>query len=59
VVARPIGEFRTPSDYQYQLVRTNCDMLRLIQLGLTLLDKNGNCPPGITTWQFNFKFSLV
>jgi len=59
VVARPIGEFRTKSDYQYQLLRCNVDMLKVIQLGFTFLNKNGETPPGTSTWQFNFKFNLA
>jgi CCR4-NOT transcription complex subunit 7/8 len=58
VVARPIGQFKTSSDYHYQTLRCNVDLLKLIQLGITLCDDNGNTPPGITTWQFNFKFNL-
>ncbi|XP_041972925.1 CCR4-NOT transcription complex subunit 7-like isoform X2 [Aricia agestis] len=58
VVARPIGEFRSTADYQYQLLRCNVDLLRIIQLGLTFMDENGKTPPGYTTWQFNFKFNL-
>ncbi|XP_053203782.1 CCR4-NOT transcription complex subunit 7-like [Panonychus citri] len=58
VVARPIGEFRSSSDYQFQLLRCNVDLLKIIQLGLTFLDENGKTPPGYSTWQFNFKFSL-
>ncbi|XP_052738176.1 CCR4-NOT transcription complex subunit 7-like isoform X2 [Bicyclus anynana] len=58
VVARPIGEFRSTADYQYQLLRCNVDLLRIIQLGLTFMDENGKTPPGCSTWQFNFKFNL-
>lgn len=59
MVARPIGEFRSTADYQYQLLRCNVDLLRIIQLGLTFLDENGKPPAGpYTTWQFNFKFNL-
>ncbi|XP_015929403.1 CCR4-NOT transcription complex subunit 7 [Parasteatoda tepidariorum] len=59
VVARPIGEFRSTADYQYQLLRCNVDLLKIIQLGLTFMDENGKSPPGFTTWQFNFKFNLT
>ena len=59
VVARPIGEFRSTSDYQYQLLRCNVDLLKIIQLGLTFLDAKGETPVGYTTWQFNFKFNLT
>jgi len=59
VVARPIGDFKSTADYQYQLLRCNVDLLKIIQLGLTFLDAQGNMPEGITTWQFNFKFNLT
>jgi len=59
VVARPIGEFRTNSDYQYQLLRCNVDMLKIIQLGLTFMNEQGETPLGVSTWQFNFKFNLT
>ncbi|CAK8686643.1 CCR4-NOT transcription complex subunit 7-like [Clavelina lepadiformis] len=59
VVARPIGEFRTNSDYQYQLLRCNVDMLKIIQLGLSFMNENGEAPSGVSTWQFNFKFNLT
>ncbi|XP_059607440.1 CCR4-NOT transcription complex subunit 7 isoform X2 [Phlebotomus argentipes] len=59
VVARPLGEFRSSADYQYQLLRCNVDILRIIQLGLTFMDDEGKTPPGFTTWQFNFKFNLA
>jgi len=58
VVARPIGEFKSTADYQYQLLRCNVDLLKIIQLGLSFFDKDGNTPEGICTWQFNFKFNL-
>jgi len=58
VVARPIGNFTTASDYLYQTMRCNVDLLKIIQIGLTLADANGNHPPDICTWQFNFHFSL-
>ncbi|CDS11386.1 Putative CCR4-NOT transcription complex subunit7 [Lichtheimia ramosa] len=58
VVARPIGTFRTSSDYHYQTLRCNVDVLKIIQLGITFADEHGNLPRNICTWQFNFKFSL-
>jgi len=39
-------------------MRCNVDLLRIIQLGLTLTDAEGNHPNDNCTWQFNFKFSL-
>ncbi|KAG1834231.1 ribonuclease H-like domain-containing protein [Suillus variegatus] len=58
VVARPIGTFKTSSDYHYQTMRCNVDLLKLIQAGITLADEEGNFPQDVTTWQFNFKFSI-
>lgn len=58
VVARPIGSFRGSSDYHYQTLRCNVDLLRIIQLGITLCDENGELAPGVCTWQFNFQFSI-
>ncbi|KAG6827112.1 hypothetical protein H0H92_013156 [Tricholoma furcatifolium] len=58
VVARPIGTFKTSSDYHYQTLRCNVDLLRIIQVGVTLADENGNFPEECSTWQFNFKFSM-
>eukprot|EP00029_Vermamoeba_vermiformis_P009161 TRINITY_DN4482_c0_g1_i1.p1 TRINITY_DN4482_c0_g1~~TRINITY_DN4482_c0_g1_i1.p1 ORF type:complete len:280 (+),score=32.26 TRINITY_DN4482_c0_g1_i1:76-915(+) len=58
IVARPVGTFRSQSDYHYQKLRCNVDLLKIIQLGLSFSDAEGNPPPGIATWQFNFKFSL-
>ncbi|KXS20884.1 CAF1-domain-containing protein [Gonapodya prolifera JEL478] len=58
VVARPIGTFKTSADYHYQTLRCNVDLLRLIQLGVTCADEEGNLPEGVCTWQFNFKFNL-
>ncbi|OAF68158.1 hypothetical protein A3Q56_04081 [Intoshia linei] len=58
VVARPLGEFRYQSDHIFQLLRCNVDLLKLIQLGITLMNEKGQVPDGISTWQFNFKFNL-
>jgi len=58
VVARPIGSFKSSSDYHYQTLRCNVDLLRIIQLGITLCDENGVLAEPICTWQFNFRFSL-
>ena len=54
---RPIGNFKTGSDYHFQTMRTNVDVLKIIQLGITLSDEQGNSPE-VSTWQFNFAFNL-
>ena len=53
-----MGTFRTTAEYNYQALRSNVDLLKLIQLGLTFSDEHGNLCPGTCTWQFNFKFNL-
>lgn len=58
VVAKPIGEFRSQMEYHFQVLRVNVNMLKLIQLGITFFDADGNVPHPVCTWQFNFKFSL-
>jgi CCR4-NOT transcription complex subunit 7/8 len=58
VVARPIGSFTTSTDYQYQTLRCNVDLLRLIQLGMAFFRADGSYMDGVPVWQFNFKFSL-
>lgn len=58
VVARPIGAFRTSAEFNYQTMRCNVDLLKIIQLGMTFSDQDGNLPPGTSVWQFNFKFNL-
>jgi len=58
IVAKPVGNFSSMDEYKYQLVKCNVDLLKMIQLGVTLFDAHGNRPPGVCTWQFNFRFSL-
>ncbi|CDW53971.1 ccr4 associated factor [Trichuris trichiura] len=59
IVARPIGDFRSTADYQYQLMRCNVHLLKLIQVGFSFFTHDGRRPPGISTWQFNFSFNLA
>merc|ERR1711962_51143 len=59
IVAKPTGNFNTMDEYKYQLVKCNVDLLKMIQLGITLFDAQGNRPKGVCTWQLNFKFSLT
>lgn len=42
----------------YKFIKSNVDQLKIIQVGLTLTDENGDAPSPICTWQFNFKFNL-
>ena len=55
VVARPMGDC-SAAEMTYQTLRINVDMLKIIQLGLSFTDGEGNWAEGCTCWQFNFKF---
>ncbi|GMY35648.1 probable CCR4-associated factor 1 homolog 7 [Fagus crenata] len=58
IVLRPIGNFKSSSDYNYQTLKANVDLLKLIQLGLTFSDEKGNLPykdNKYCVWQFNFR----
>lgn len=59
IVLRPVGSFKTNSEYNYQTLKANVDLLKLIQLGLTFSDEHGNLPTcedgRQCIWQFNFR----
>lgn len=59
VVIRPIRNFESATERNYQTLKANVDLLKLIQLGLTFSDENGNLPTCGTNkyciWQFNFR----
>jgi len=40
-----MGNFISKSDYHYQTIRANVDMLKIIQLGITLWTSDGELPP--------------
>jgi CCR4-NOT transcription complex subunit 7/8 len=42
----------------YSYLKKNVDQLKIIQLGITLSDANGNYPSDVNTWQFNFDFNV-
>ncbi|KAF7880817.1 uncharacterized protein EAF02_006708 [Botrytis sinoallii] len=45
IVARPMGSFNGKGDYHYQCLRCNVDLLKLIQLGITLYSEDGESLP--------------
>ncbi|GAB7362447.1 hypothetical protein MBLNU230_g2769t1 [Neophaeotheca triangularis] len=46
IVARPIGNFAgSKAEYHYQTLRCNVDILKPIQLGITLWSTEGDLPP--------------
>lgn len=40
-----MGGFRGKSDYHYQCLRTNVDMLKVIQIGIAVFNEDGEQPP--------------
>ena len=42
----------------YKSLKINVDLLKIIQLGLSFSDKDGNLCDECPCWQFNFKFDL-
>jgi len=46
------------SNSNYKNIKNNVDNLKVIQVGITLSDENGEFPDDFSTWQFNFKFDL-
>lgn len=59
VVAKPVGVFKNPHEFYYATLRYNVNLLKIIQLGLSLLNERGEVPEGCCTWQFNFRFNLA
>lgn len=52
------GQGLTQKEIYYDAIKSNVDKLKLIQVGLTLCDEEGNYPKDTSTWQFNFNFDL-
>ena len=44
-----MGAFTTKADYHYQTLRCNVDLLKVIQLGITLFNEEGDTPPAHPT----------
>lgn len=59
VVVRPILSYRDKYQYRYFTTKANVDMLKVIQIGITLLNEKGTPREGICTWTFNFQFDLA
>ena len=58
MVVKPVGDFTTAGAYQYTTIRTNVDILKMIQLGLTFCNAQGELPKHngeLCVWQFNFR----
>ena len=47
VVAKPVTETYSP-DYHYKSLKVNVDLLKIIQLGLSFADEDGNFAPQVS-----------
>jgi CCR4-NOT transcription complex subunit 7/8 len=43
---------------EYLRIKANADILKIIQLGVTISDAQGRLPSPVSTWQFNFDFNI-
>jgi hypothetical protein len=42
------------AEFEYQMIKANCDNLKLIQVGIALSNEHGEFPRGKSlAWQFN------
>jgi CCR4-NOT transcription complex subunit 7/8 len=58
VVAKPVGDLGS-AGFAYQTLQCNVDLLKIIQLGISFCDADGNTPnEGCYCYQFNFRFDL-
>lgn len=59
VVVRSVGVFKSTAEYHYHTLKSNVDLLKLIQLGFTFSDEEGQLPCSESkecwVWQFNFR----
>lgn len=52
-----MGNFPSKADYHYQCLRCNVDLLKLIQLGITLFSVDGDVPPAQSDEPSNRNYS--
>ena len=52
--------YNIDNEFYYKNMKLNVESTKIIQLGITLTNKNGEYPKDFPyhTWQFNFKFDL-
>lgn len=58
IVSRPVGTFKSSSDYHYQTLRTNADLLNIIQLSLCCVKIRDGEVSNSIIWQFNFAYDI-
>lgn len=58
VVVEDIQQVQNEQHREYRRIKANVDILKIIQIGITLADEDGKMPTPISTWQFNFDFDI-
>lgn len=48
--------YYSEQECEYFLVKRNVEETKMIQIGLSIADEDGNVPHPVCTWQFNFRF---
>lgn len=56
IVSRPTGHFRDHAEYNYQMLKCNVDLVKVIRISFTFSDSKGARPRSTSTWAFNFHF---
>ncbi|QRG37663.1 hypothetical protein FDK38_002042 [Candidozyma auris] len=59
IVARPLGTFKSSADYHFQCLRSNSDILNLIQLSLCAVKMQNDKISNSVIWQFNFAYDVT
>uniref|UniRef100_A0A914M2Q6 poly(A)-specific ribonuclease n=1 Tax=Meloidogyne incognita TaxID=6306 RepID=A0A914M2Q6_MELIC len=59
VVITPVGQFYAKDEFNYQQLYCNVNLLKLIQVGFTLMNEKGDLTPNRDIWQFNLHFSVA
>lgn len=55
-VAKPLGLFSSSADFEYQTLKCNVDLTKLVQLRLIISNEDGERPEGVSSWRFHFGF---
>lgn len=58
IIARPTGVFSNYAEYNYQMMKCNVDLGKVIRLILAFTDQAGRRPDGTSTWAFNFALDV-
>eukprot|EP00730_Choanoeca_flexa_P019368 TRINITY_DN9454_c0_g1_i1.p1 TRINITY_DN9454_c0_g1~~TRINITY_DN9454_c0_g1_i1.p1 ORF type:complete len:277 (+),score=47.98 TRINITY_DN9454_c0_g1_i1:103-831(+) len=58
IVGVPLGTFQSSEDHAFQSLICNINLLKMVQLGLTFFDQDGNRASPVSTWQFNFRLNV-